>query len=358
MNINRHNYEIYFIDYLDGILTPAERKAVELFFAAHPDLKHELNEIRENICFEVPTTNYPAKHSLLRKHTHLAAINNSNFDELAIAYYENDLDKKTTGLFLEYLNTHPEKEKDRKLIEQTFLTPEIQKYTHKDSLMKPVRHSMLIRHIVKIAGLAASIALSIWLFNKYTLHSSQIIVSGEQKPVTKLRIDNNKLPEKNKQLKVSTGKHTPVEGRIHTVPKKYDKQNRVASLTGTKQDNTTPIEEIPVFIKRRGVHISMPDWKKPLPVSGERYPAQQITYFNDNNIALKELTLEDIEQYLGRDKISQVINLKTLADIGLKGFNMLTESNYAITSEKSTEGRVESIEIQTNNYKIVAPLRR
>jgi hypothetical protein len=42
MNINKNNYEEYFINYIENELSDAERKAVELFVAENIDLKNEL----------------------------------------------------------------------------------------------------------------------------------------------------------------------------------------------------------------------------------------------------------------------------------------------------------------------------
>lgn len=45
MLINRHNYEEYFILYMDNELSADERRMVEAFAAKHPDLKDELDSL-------------------------------------------------------------------------------------------------------------------------------------------------------------------------------------------------------------------------------------------------------------------------------------------------------------------------
>ena len=49
MNINRNNYEEYFLLYTDNELSEAERKMVDAFVAANPDLQEELLMLQQSV---------------------------------------------------------------------------------------------------------------------------------------------------------------------------------------------------------------------------------------------------------------------------------------------------------------------
>ena len=60
------NYEYYFYQYAEGLLTEAERADVEAFARQHPDLAEELSLYDPAVKAEAPAEVFPDKESLLR----------------------------------------------------------------------------------------------------------------------------------------------------------------------------------------------------------------------------------------------------------------------------------------------------
>lgn len=66
MNINRHNYEEFFLLYVDNELSAAERNAVEVFVQENADLKEELLMLQQTI-FNSDAVIFENKHTLLKE---------------------------------------------------------------------------------------------------------------------------------------------------------------------------------------------------------------------------------------------------------------------------------------------------
>ncbi len=92
MKINRENYEICFIDYFDGNLNETDIAALMDFLKDNPDLKKEFDSF-ENINLNYDENIVFQDKSMLKKKEiiSLGDINESNYEDYFIGYYEETL---------------------------------------------------------------------------------------------------------------------------------------------------------------------------------------------------------------------------------------------------------------------------
>ena len=118
MNINRYNYEEFFLMLVDNELSATEKKAVELFIDENPDLGLELSLLREAIL--LPETTITLDKNFLYRNIE-TAINANNYTEKFVLYVDNelsDIEKKEVETFV---LQHPENQVDFTLLKQTKL---------------------------------------------------------------------------------------------------------------------------------------------------------------------------------------------------------------------------------------------
>ena len=98
--INRHNYEVFFIDYLEGKLPSSRADELIAFLRENPDLYDELQSWEEVRLCPDETIRMEPKDGL-KKHSILPDAN--HFDEICIASIEGDLTAQETQTFETYL---------------------------------------------------------------------------------------------------------------------------------------------------------------------------------------------------------------------------------------------------------------
>jgi len=93
MKITRENYEIYFIDWLEGNLDSSLENEFELFLTQNPDLKEELNAFDDNISLEAEELSFENK-SKLKQIPSESFFEISDDEYLCIADIEGDISKE------------------------------------------------------------------------------------------------------------------------------------------------------------------------------------------------------------------------------------------------------------------------
>ena len=125
MKINRDNYEVWFLDYYEGRLSPQQVEELKAFLDLHYDLKEELDSF-ENI--SLPPAKkivFDAKESLKKPVIiTVGSINEKNYEEFFIADVEGELTKEKKTELNIFLEKNPQLKKEFELFQKTKITPD------------------------------------------------------------------------------------------------------------------------------------------------------------------------------------------------------------------------------------------
>jgi len=122
MNINRENYEAFFLDFHEGQLSPDRMEEVLAFVESNPDLKSVFEDF-ELVTIPADVEIVFGKKSELKKNgaDPILEINELNYEEFLIAEVEGLLKSPQLAALDNFINSHPHLGKDRKLYSLTKL---------------------------------------------------------------------------------------------------------------------------------------------------------------------------------------------------------------------------------------------
>lgn len=124
MLINRHNYEEFFLLYVDNELSVADRKAVEAFVEQNPDLEEELVMMMQSVLRPDKHIVFANKESLLKNRSSNGLVNESNYEEYFVLYGDNELSNEEKDLVEQFVYKHPQYQAEFELIQQARFIPE------------------------------------------------------------------------------------------------------------------------------------------------------------------------------------------------------------------------------------------
>jgi hypothetical protein len=173
MKIDRHNYEEYFILYMDNELGSDDRRTVEAFIENHPDLKEELDILLQYKL--VPDTDivFAHKEELMVPAaigmTSNSFINLTNYEEWLVLYSDNELSAEQRTAVEHFVAANPSAKKELALIQRSKLQPEEIIFADKASLYRkeekvrpmPVRWWRIAAAAVLLFGIGITAALVI-----------------------------------------------------------------------------------------------------------------------------------------------------------------------------------------------------
>ncbi len=157
MNINRHNYESFFLLYVDNELSALERNTLELFVKDNADLQKELSMLQQSIVHAEEVT-FNFKSSLLKPEQISAAT-----EEKLLLYIDSELNKKQRKEFELAMAADERIVTEFNLLQQTKLSPDTNiVFADKQSLYKKEDNRVIPFGWWRVAAAAVFIGFSIW----------------------------------------------------------------------------------------------------------------------------------------------------------------------------------------------------
>ncbi|MEP6846584.1 MAG: hypothetical protein ABI861_11295 [Panacibacter sp.] len=229
MMITRHNYEEYFLMYVDNELTTEERAAVELFARQNPDVAPELDMLLRTRLSTDDTLHFTDKNTLLQN---ADSIGLDNYEEQFLLYIDDELDKEKKEGVEKFVLQHPQFQDEFTLLKQTVLEPELIVFKDKDSLLKR-EERRIIPLFIRLAAAAAiiSIAVLVWWMQDTNTTSTTGIAA----------VKTDSLKENAASVNTNDKKTTLPE--IVITPQLQNKHNETVALQSqtVKQEKETAI---------------------------------------------------------------------------------------------------------------------
>lgn len=347
MKITRDNYEIYFLDYLEGNLDDALVDNFIEFLQENPDLKEEL-QLVNSLNLEPGSALFKGKEKLYKEKYDLKEV----FEKTAVAYIEGDLKSKEKIEFETYLSVHPEKQQELGLFEKTKLQPDNSiVFFNKNRLY----HSSKGRTILLWATRVAAVVVVAFLVYRYAgdialnqmLNENQITVSENKNENPEPKSLPEKVEKEKEPVPVKENTQVPVKkSDTKTQPHKSLRESNSGRIDHEKVAWVRPPLEVPQRIPALNASLERSE-----PVIASLVPIEN-DYFEIQSSEHEERLLADVVREktginnLSLNKVAKA-GLNLVADFSKEKFNYETNSDGQIT-ELNFDSRLLAFSIPTN----------
>jgi len=185
MQINRNNYEAYFLDYRENNLSPEQVAELMIFLEQNPDLKASF-EAYENIELATDKSIKFAEKESLKKSYLISTdhINHENYEETMLAKLEGDISENENIELIAFMELNPKLKLEYNLLRSAFLKPdESIIYSDKESLKKRGIFVLYKTQLIYGLSLAASIIILLGSYFGFLKSSQQTLTTEREKTV-------------------------------------------------------------------------------------------------------------------------------------------------------------------------------
>ena len=239
MNINRNNYEEYFLLYADKELSAAERNMVEMFVQQNPDLEEEFVMLQQSVLKPDISIRLEDKSILLRKDEF---INHVNYEEKFLLYTDNELTLPEIEETEKFVLANPSLQTDFTLLQQAKYQPDPSiVFPDKNLLYKKEDEGKVIPFNWRYLAAAILLGIGLWTGISYLLNdkTGPAIVSA---PAIETR---REVPVKNGEEK-DVEKEFVTADPVKKQPLQTTDNNRLNNQATTQQKDIAVKQDIAV----------------------------------------------------------------------------------------------------------------
>ena len=364
MKINRNNYEIFFLDYMDGNLDPALIAELLIFLEENPDLKEEFEDF-ELISVSVESSViFKDKNNLKKNHvTGIDNINSTNYQNYFIASLENDLNAEELNQLKLFFKKNPSLINEYKLFENTFLSPDKKIIFLDKKTLKRYPFSILSKKAVYYSvSIAASILI---LFSILFIDFKNNITEDSEIPAKIASVSStiifNKIPFK-KYKNMLDYRKMYLSIALYEEPKIYHYEKLVKIPVNNVAMNLNEFfvvgEQDKNIIEKK--YYPESDYKIQIKPDEIFYTSRDKTLIGSilvNSFGkIKSIFLKN--QKTPDNDNPKKFTFLALADAGIKGFNYLTDNDLKINKKYDDKGNLVAYSFVSDNFQIFRSVKK
>lgn len=289
MNINRHNYEEYFILYMDNELSDAQRRMVKDFTEKNPDLKEELDILLQSRLIPNQNIVFEGKNELYRS-SEISEITADNYEEYMLLYIDNELNSEQKLEVEKFIESSSQAKQELGILQKTKLQTEAISFPYKESLYRKAERVRVVSIKWWRIAAAAVILLAIGL-------TAVVLINNDKPDITDPGIVKTNPKQAIKDADEKTDQNTdPKIEQDHSDKKDENKVNTILQPEkNIAKTNDNKIKEEPVGDQNMIANINQKEFN-PLPVE-ENIRPKNLNNLKDVIETQNTLTTQNIPQF-------------------------------------------------------------
>lgn len=365
MKINRHNYEAYLLDFLEGRLSVEDQQQLHDFLLLNPDCADELT-VLEPLFLEPTKIQYPEKGMLKRELPDRSTLlTDHNFDLFSIARMEGDLTIEQEEAHRKMVAEDIQKKQSWMNWQQTKLAPAEVVYRDKEGL---TRKRGISRRVIwtGVISAAAAIAMVIVLIRvEPGLPQQELSMQTNSGTNVEQPLDVQDQPASQVELPVMEETQevelTPVlpmqkpkSSAMFSVKRDHERPIQTATEMNRDQVPADNLQPRPLKVSDNRVYLTslagdpVPDQIKPLDIPPVPIHLSSLSVAQISELDLQEVLVDYTEE--------KNISFWSIASAGIKGINKIAKSDISLLASRDEEGEVSGFRLKSKRFSLTRPV--